>query len=387
MNSFGQRLKALRKEAGVSQAFLAEHIGISVQSVSNWECDNTMPDISQIIPLAALLSVSTDCLLGVGINESRDKEELNAEINRIWTNFSVNSAENNADMLVYEKYRQYLTRYPLDYEVKYKCALAVNDYLTVSAERKKFDLPEEKREKLSAESARLLHSVCDNCTDAQLQIDAQKALISLLTLKKQWPEAEKAALSLPEICGIRAELTAEVARKKGDLSAARKYLEIACRLKLTDYVRSLFYRAKSLSDDPGTAKETAAAAWKEMQEAAEQLVGSYPSLSDLAVNAFEKNPYCFLITSFTACSNFLLDHGDLPGALDCAEKAADAAVGMVGRAKETVTDPLILSDLLFFAEHTPGWCCRWAAPENSDAMIRDEEYRKLAEKVRDCVGE
>ena len=69
MNSFGQRLKALRKEAGVSQSFVADHIGVSTQSVSNWECDNTMPDISQIVPLAALLSVSTDYLLGVGTNE------------------------------------------------------------------------------------------------------------------------------------------------------------------------------------------------------------------------------------------------------------------------------------------------------------------------------
>ena len=51
MNSFGQRLKALRKEAGVSQSFVDDHIGVSTQSVSNWECDNTMPDISQIVPL------------------------------------------------------------------------------------------------------------------------------------------------------------------------------------------------------------------------------------------------------------------------------------------------------------------------------------------------
>ena len=76
MNSFGQRLKALRKEAGVSQSFVADHIGVSVQSVSNWECDNTMPDISQIVPLATLLSVSTDYLLGVGTNEYADKGEL-----------------------------------------------------------------------------------------------------------------------------------------------------------------------------------------------------------------------------------------------------------------------------------------------------------------------
>ena len=68
------------KEAGVSQSYVANHIGISTQSVSNWECDNTMPDISQIVPLAALLSVSTDYLLGVGTNERADKEELEEKV-------------------------------------------------------------------------------------------------------------------------------------------------------------------------------------------------------------------------------------------------------------------------------------------------------------------
>lgn len=102
MNSFGQRLKALRKEAGVSQSFVADHIGVSTQSVSNWECDNTMPDISQIVPLAALLSVSTDYLLGVGTNEYADKGELENKVKEVWATYSVNSTENNADLLVYD---------------------------------------------------------------------------------------------------------------------------------------------------------------------------------------------------------------------------------------------------------------------------------------------
>lgn len=89
MNSFGQRLKALRLEVGVSQSFVADHIGVSTQSVSNWECDNTMPDISQIVPLAALLSVSTDYLLGVGTNEYADKEELEIKVKEVWATYSV----------------------------------------------------------------------------------------------------------------------------------------------------------------------------------------------------------------------------------------------------------------------------------------------------------
>lgn len=137
MNSFGQRLKALRKEAGVSQSFVADHIGVSVQSVSNWECDNTMPDISQIVPLAALLSVSTDYLLGVGTNEYADKGELENKVKEVWATYSVNSTENNADLLVYELYKKYLNKYPLDYAVKVKCAFAIQDYLHVVRVRKK----------------------------------------------------------------------------------------------------------------------------------------------------------------------------------------------------------------------------------------------------------
>jgi transcriptional regulator with XRE-family HTH domain len=52
MIRFGQKIKKIRTDAGFSQAYLAELIGVSAQSVSNWECDNTMPDISQIVPLA-----------------------------------------------------------------------------------------------------------------------------------------------------------------------------------------------------------------------------------------------------------------------------------------------------------------------------------------------
>lgn len=43
MFTFGQRLKALRKEAQLTQAELAEQLGVSVQALSKWECGSTMP--------------------------------------------------------------------------------------------------------------------------------------------------------------------------------------------------------------------------------------------------------------------------------------------------------------------------------------------------------
>ena len=385
MENFSQRCRALRRERGISQAYLAETLGVSVQSVSNWECGNTMPDISQIVPLAAVLSVSTDYLLGAGQDEARDKAALCAELDRIWTAYSVNTAENNADLLAYEAYRQYLVRYPLDEEVRCRCASAVLDYLTVTAERKKFDIPRDEWERRYAECARLFSAVCEHSTAPQLQLDARRGLVALHLLKNEWAESEKTAELLPEVCGLRAETLAHIAEKKNASSEARRYTELACREKLTDYVRALFYRAKALSDDPETEKETACAAWKEMQTAAERLTALFRGPSVLAVNAYEKNPYCYRITSFTACSCFLLNRGDVSGALDCAERAADIACEMVQWARKVSSDALVLSDIRFFAEHTPGWCWKWAKAEMAEAFRQEERYRSVAEKVTACI--
>ena len=86
MLSFGQRLKLIRKESRITQAELAEKLMVSVQAVSKWECDNTMPDVSQLVPLAAILGVTTDCLLGVGGDEKADRERLYKEIDNISSN-------------------------------------------------------------------------------------------------------------------------------------------------------------------------------------------------------------------------------------------------------------------------------------------------------------
>ena len=74
MLHFGKRLKELRKSAKLTQADLAERLMVSVQTISKWETGNAMPDISQIVPLAALLGVTTDYLLGVTGNEESTRE-------------------------------------------------------------------------------------------------------------------------------------------------------------------------------------------------------------------------------------------------------------------------------------------------------------------------
>ncbi len=380
-NRFGQRLKRIRKEVGVSQAYVADHIGVSVQSVSNWECDNTMPDISQIVPLAAILSVSADYLLGVGTDEKADRAELKREADRIFSTCSVNSSENNADILAYELYKEYLNRYPLDYEIQYQCAFAIKDYLQVVKIRKRFDIPVERFEKLWEECNRRLCSVCDNCTLPEVQIGAEECLVDLLLLKSRVEEAESIASRLPDVCGIREKVLGRIARGKGAQAEAYQRAENACQQLIFAYGNALFWRAKALSEIPDAAQETVLGAWEDMEAVSENLIRLYGDKVELTVNGYEKNPYCYRITSFTARSNYLLACGDREGALEYAEKAIVVATEMILWAKQRGADERVMSDILFFARHTPGWCYRWAGEEAGKWMTENRKFQECAAKL------
>ena len=60
----GQAIKKLRQERGMKQEELGLAVGVSKQSVSNWENDNIQPSIEMLSKIADALSVTTDYLLG-----------------------------------------------------------------------------------------------------------------------------------------------------------------------------------------------------------------------------------------------------------------------------------------------------------------------------------
>ena len=64
MNTFGERLKELRKAAGITQTGLAETLNVHPQTVSKWERGLSEPDISQLGELAAALGVTLEKLCG-----------------------------------------------------------------------------------------------------------------------------------------------------------------------------------------------------------------------------------------------------------------------------------------------------------------------------------
>ena len=71
--SIGATIKKLRREKNITQEQLAEYLGITSRAVSQWECDRTMPDITQLPLLANIFEVGTDVLLGVDIEKNEQK--------------------------------------------------------------------------------------------------------------------------------------------------------------------------------------------------------------------------------------------------------------------------------------------------------------------------
>ena len=60
MNTFGENIKKYRLLKGLSQQKLGEALGFSARAVSDWECNNTEPNISTIKKLVALLDITYD---------------------------------------------------------------------------------------------------------------------------------------------------------------------------------------------------------------------------------------------------------------------------------------------------------------------------------------
>ena len=86
----GNSLFHARKKCGLSQEEVAERLGVSRQTVSKWETDETLPDIRQSKKMAVLYNLSLDELIDFDIDVreiqqaiERTSEEVEEKID--WT--------------------------------------------------------------------------------------------------------------------------------------------------------------------------------------------------------------------------------------------------------------------------------------------------------------
>ena len=75
----GDQLFKLRKEAKLSQEQLAFEIGVTRQTISNWELNETSPNPEQLKLLSKTLNVSVDELLGNDVKQVLVEKVSNTE--------------------------------------------------------------------------------------------------------------------------------------------------------------------------------------------------------------------------------------------------------------------------------------------------------------------
>ena len=92
--SLGSSLYHARKKSGLTQENVAEKLGVSRQTISKWETDETLPDIRQSKGLATLYHVTLDELIEYDFDERQAQEmidsvseEAQARIdwNKVWS--------------------------------------------------------------------------------------------------------------------------------------------------------------------------------------------------------------------------------------------------------------------------------------------------------------
>lgn len=76
--NLGENLFQARKKKGLSQEAVAEKLGVSRQTISKWETDETLPDIRQAKKLAVLYGLTLDEL----IEFDTDVQEIQEVINK-----------------------------------------------------------------------------------------------------------------------------------------------------------------------------------------------------------------------------------------------------------------------------------------------------------------
>lgn len=92
--SLGSSLYHAWKKSGLSQENVAEKLGVSRQTISKWETDETLPDIRQSKRLAVLYHMTLDELIEYDFDEQQaqqmidsvsDEAQARIDWNKVWS--------------------------------------------------------------------------------------------------------------------------------------------------------------------------------------------------------------------------------------------------------------------------------------------------------------
>ena len=187
MNQIGQRIKQFRKQNGLTQEKLEDYLGVTDKAVSKWECGLTTPDLALIMPLARILHVSADELLG-GKKEETDVKRL--EYDEHYANYMKYDAREN-----YRIAQQAVKDYPNDY--KYLVLLAHSESSMAYRSEYKADPESSFSTEMMQRAIKHNEFVIEECEDVAIKEEAIWNVILCYKAMEDYDKALEYANMLP----------------------------------------------------------------------------------------------------------------------------------------------------------------------------------------------
>ena len=178
---FGETLKKLRKEKGLTQEVLAEFLGVSFQAVSKWERNESYPDLSILPVIAAFFGVSTDTLLGV--DKSADEAKIQEYVDRYEIEVRLGHWVEWAKTL-----KKAIVEYPGEYRLLIRY---MNSLMNAQSNDKEGALS------ISSEIQSIYDNIQNYCTDDSIRLSAKRMICSHYKALDKTEEMEKILEEMP----------------------------------------------------------------------------------------------------------------------------------------------------------------------------------------------
>lgn len=189
-----ENIKRLRREKELTQEALAEHLGVTFQSISNWERGESYPDITILPELAQFFRVSTDDLLGMG--KAQAQEKINGYL-ELYENLRFKDTSS-----VFEKFMQAIKDFPTDFSIGVRymellmCEKTTEDNALL--------------EKVTKELSVIYENIQNHCTDDSIRMWAKRLMCQHLHTKAHYTgnneyqlEAEKILSEMPDMINTK----------------------------------------------------------------------------------------------------------------------------------------------------------------------------------------
>lgn len=300
--SIGATIKQLRIARKLTQEQLASNLGITSKAVSQWECDRTSPDISQIPALCNFFQISADQLLNIDLQKSEEEKQ---EILHRYYELSRKGHIKESWAILQEG----VAKFPNDYSIMIHLSICGNRLCKFS------EITREEKDSIGYQCAEYCKRILNGCTDDFIRHAAVSSLCAYYSEKGELHKAKELAGKMPIMAMSQEFLFADIynGTKKYEANQRLKQILIDALLKRFDRNYTLDSGEKLYSS-----KETAAL--KEKKIALLELL-------------FENGDFGFysggLSCFYEESARHYASVGNIEIALDHLEKSAHLAVDFI----------------------------------------------------------